>query len=183
MHCINATNLDGKSAARSGWICSLREVTGLTLSIPVADLAESHPSPLVIPTGAKRSGGICSAPCGSLPSFLGSVPDEPSPPGSTPVPNAFLDSPGISDGENRTSAAKAASCGELTARLKPCPSRIECSRRLFSSRKLFGLRRLFRFTQTLHASRAFVEVYFRKALQVDRSVNSNDSRGIFSMKG
>jgi len=29
----------------------------------------SHLSPLVIPTGAKRSGGICSAPCGSLQSF------------------------------------------------------------------------------------------------------------------
>jgi hypothetical protein len=27
---------------------------------------------IVIPTGAKRSGGICSAPCGSLKSFLGS---------------------------------------------------------------------------------------------------------------
>jgi hypothetical protein len=28
-----------------------------------------HPSPLVIPAEAKRSGGICGAPCGSLKSF------------------------------------------------------------------------------------------------------------------
>jgi hypothetical protein len=51
----------------------------VTLSIPVAILPKSNPSPLVIPTGApeERSGGICSAPCGSLKSILGSVPDEP----------------------------------------------------------------------------------------------------------
>ena len=31
-----------------------------TLSIPMAAFPETIPSPLVIPTGAKRSGGICS---------------------------------------------------------------------------------------------------------------------------
>ena len=47
-------------AQRSGGTCCLRRVIGLTLSIPVADLAARTPSPLVIATGAKRSGGICS---------------------------------------------------------------------------------------------------------------------------
>src|SRR5580658_2197165 len=35
---------------------------------------------IVIPTVAKRSGGICSAPCGSLQSFLGSDPPKKSQP-------------------------------------------------------------------------------------------------------
>ena len=40
---------------------------------------QGDPSPFVIPTGAQRSGGICSAPCGSLKSFLRSDPEEPAP--------------------------------------------------------------------------------------------------------
>jgi hypothetical protein len=44
----------------------------VTPSIQVANLPESDRPPLVIPTEAKRSGGICSVPCGSLKSFLGS---------------------------------------------------------------------------------------------------------------
>jgi hypothetical protein len=38
----------------------------------------SEPEPPLSPCHPERSGGICSAPCGSLKSFLGSDPDEPS---------------------------------------------------------------------------------------------------------
>ena len=51
-----------------------------SLSIRVAILPESNRPLLVIPTVAKRSGGICSAPCGSLQSFLGSDPPKKSQP-------------------------------------------------------------------------------------------------------
>ena len=38
------------------------------------------PEPTLLPCHPERSRGICSAPCGSLPSFLGSDPDKPAPP-------------------------------------------------------------------------------------------------------
>jgi hypothetical protein len=47
--------------------------------LPTHNSNLSHFSPLVIPTGAKRSGGICSAPCGSLQSYPATVPDQPIP--------------------------------------------------------------------------------------------------------
>ena len=52
---------------------------------PANDSHLSRSSPLVIPTGApkERSGGICSAPRGSLKSFLGSDPEQPSSPHQT----------------------------------------------------------------------------------------------------
>jgi hypothetical protein len=49
---------------------------------------QSHASPLVIPTEAQRSGGICSAPYGSLKSLPASDPEEPSP-RINPAPTAF----------------------------------------------------------------------------------------------
>ena len=44
------------------------------LSIPIATLHQLTSTPFVIPTGAKRSGGICSAPLG-LPKFWSSHAD------------------------------------------------------------------------------------------------------------
>ena len=56
--------------------------------LPTHNSNLSHPSPLVIPTGAKRSGGICSAPCDSLKSLPGRVPGERIPT-QTPHPTRF----------------------------------------------------------------------------------------------
>jgi hypothetical protein len=50
---------------------------------PANNSNRGHPTPLVIPTGAQRSGGICSVPCGSLKCFLGSGPEQPSRPHQT----------------------------------------------------------------------------------------------------
>jgi hypothetical protein len=59
MQFIDATDLMGERSGGTCFFFPSRNHSNL-----------SHPSPLVIPTEAQRSGGICSAPCRSLKSFL-----------------------------------------------------------------------------------------------------------------